>query len=236
MADIEERLNRQAIRREYVQSQLWERRFSVIGQLWETIIGTVALLFFLGLLIAGLDWIGLISDRHFPATIRYAEPASLTAILYLMGPLVALLSIWVYHRVNKLERAIRHRILVASDLDYRKGWQVDEVIELEKKERELSDKVENWDEKDPDYQAYSKVSSDLYRKKEALIGFNWWSLIALIALVAINWITIGSQFYYGVQWAFVTKWISIPVLIVWILATLLFTIAPAIDRDVPKPM
>lgn len=242
--DVQDPSGRQATRREYVQSGLYNRRLTIVGQLLGTVFGTLLLILVVGLVIAGLGWLGIMADnKYLPDDLRHdmdnIGPERSFAILYLLGPLVGIFSIWFYQRVNRLELAVKRRRLLRADLDASgKGRQLDELIRLEGEKRELNEKIAR--EKCADDNTTStrvlEVAQQVYRRKERLLGFKWVSLTVLVVLVTVNWLGIVSQLCYDVRWFFTSKWLSVHVLALWILGTSWYTLFPAVQRRLPKPL
>lgn len=231
VVNIEKKLSEQAIRREYIRTQLPDSRLSVTTSLFSTIFGTVFKLLILGCSVFVLIQIGVISEKYLPNTILNNTSISIPFVLYLIGPLLLVLSTWIFFPFEDIERAIRIRLL-ASDphLDRRDERLIDETIQLEKDHSDLVEKIIASGRDDFLLDEHHALAMKIHKNNMKLQGPPWISKCVFILLLAINWISIGTLFYYGTQWAFFSQWIAIPVLCLWIIAMILFTLG-LFDRD-----
>ena len=90
MSDLEDRLNRQTIRCEYVEHELFEGRVPIGEEILEsTIGGTLCVLLAIGFVLYALNCGGIISTEHYPDSFTHSGPESVVGIfieiLYLAG-------------------------------------------------------------------------------------------------------------------------------------------------------
>ncbi len=183
----------------------------------------------------GLAAVDALRVDYFPEAVQQPTRESglhvAVRLIYLIGPLMGVVSVGIYQCVKSLERIVRLNAAARrAKEDPATSRLLNETLALVQKRSTLGDQVSNWVPGDPAYDAYREADSELDRKKRQLLGPTPVALLTLFVLITLNWYALGLQAYYGIQWGFFSKWLSVPVLAVWFVGLLICTIAPIRGR------
>lgn len=206
---------------------LFETRLSITSYLISWTQAAAILMFVVATPLYGLAAIDALSDEYLPRRIQQATFESgvnvWVRLVYLVGPVTGVISIAIYRFIKTLERIVILKGVARRVDDAAIRRLINESMSLLEERQSLAMQDCSWEPGDPVAEAYVAAVANVERNKRQLLGAMPTSLLALVSLVAFNWFAVGLQVYYGVQWAFVSKWLSIPVLCVWCLGLLLAT-------------